>query len=362
MVIMALDHVRDYFHTSAFAFDPTDLSKTTAILFFTRWVTHFCAPGFVFLSGISIYLSLQRKSKKELSVFLLARGLWLVVVEIVVMRFALLFNFYFDVTVFGIIGVIGACMILLAALLHLSQRWLLIIALIILFGYHLVPMPVLTSVGFISLLPGHAVVISYPIIPWLAIMMLGYCAGQLYDSVHSIQHRKRLLIGLGAFALVLFCALRAINVFGDPTPWGVQKTSLFTLMSFLNVTKYPVSLLFSLVTIGGALIGLAFLEQTKIKLSSALMVFGRVPLFYFVLHFFVIHSVALIFFMLKTGKSWTDVDLHFDKSFGGITPEGGFSLGWVYLFWIALVIILYPVCKAYNHYKSTHSYRWLSYL
>lgn len=361
MVIMALDHVRDYFHTSAFVFDPTDLSKTTTLLFFTRWVTHFCAPGFVFLSGISIYLSLQRKLKKELSVFLLTRGLWLVVVEIVVMRFALLFNFYFDVTIFGIIGVIGACMILMAALLHLNQRWLLLLALIILFGYQLVPMPVLTSVGFISLLPGHSVVISYPIIPWLAIMMLGYCAGQLYDSAISIQKRKRLLIGIGVFALVLFCVLRGINVFGDPTPWRVQETSLFTLMSFLNVTKYPVSLLFSLITLGGALILLALLEQTKTKLPSVL-VFGRVPLFYFVLHFFVIHSVALIFFIVKTGKSWAEVDLHFDKSFGGITPEGGFSLGWVYLFWIALVLILYPVCKAYDRYKSMHSYTWLSYL
>jgi len=362
MVIMALDHVRDYFHTSAFVFDPTDLSKTTSILFFTRWVTHFCAPGFVFLSGISIYLSLQRRSKKDLSVFLLTRGLWLVIVEFVVMRFALLFNFYFDVTLFGIIGVIGACMILMAAFLHFNQRLLLGIALIILFGYHAIPIPVLTSIGFISILPGHALIVSYPIIPWLAIMMLGYCAGELYNSSISVQQRQRFLLGFAAFAWLLFCVLRWINVFGDPAIWSVQSTPGITFLSFLNVTKYPVSLLFSLLTLGGVLILLALLEQVKTKLSAAIMVFGRVPLFYFVLHFYVIHTVALIFFIWKTGKTWMEVDFHFDKSFGGITPEGGFSLGWVYLFWITLILLLYPVCKAYDRYKSTHSYTWLSYL
>lgn len=362
MVIMALDHVRDYFHTTAFVFDPTDLTKTSPILFFTRWVTHFCAPGFVFLSGISIYLSLQRKSKNELSVFLLTRGLWLVILEVVVMRFALLFNFYYDVTIFGIIGVIGACMILMAIFLHLPQRVLLVVGLIIIFSYHLVPIPVLTSVGFISLLPDHALVISYPIIPWLGIMMLGYCAGEFYSPSIQLEKRKQLLLGAGVIAILLFFVFRFVNVFGDPAPWSVQKNTLLTFLSFLNVTKYPVSLLFSLFTVGGVLILLALLELVKIKLSSPWMVFGRVPLFYFIIHFYLIHTVALILFIFKTGKTWTEVDFHFNKSFGGITPEGGFSLLWVYVFWILLVFILYPVCKAYDHYKSTHTYKWLSYL
>jgi len=362
MVIMALDHVRDYFHTTAFVFDPTDLSKTTPILFFTRWVTHFCAPGFVFLSGISIYLSLQRKSRRELSVFLLTRGLWLVIVELVVMRFAILFNFYFDVTIFGIIGVIGACMILMAALLYLHQKLLLLLGSVILFTYHLISIPVLTSVGFISLWPDHALVISYPVIPWLGIMILGYCAGEFYHPAIQTQRRKLLLFISGVTSIVLFFVLRFMNVFGDPAPWSVQERGLYTILSFLNVTKYPVSLLFSLITLGGALVLLAILEDKTTKLSRLCMVFGRVPLFYFVLHFFVIHTVALILFILETGKSWTEIDFHFSKSFGGITPEGGFSLFWVYVFWITLVFILYPVCKEYDRYKSTHSYPWLSYL
>jgi uncharacterized membrane protein len=362
MVIMALDHVRDYFHTTAFVFDPTDLSKTTPFLFFTRWVTHFCAPGFVFLSGISIYLSLQRKPKKELSVFLLTRGVWLVMVELVVMRFALLYNFYFDVTIFGIIGVIGACMMLMAVLLFLHLRLLLLLGLIILFSYHLIPVPVLTSVGFISLLPDHALVVSYPIVPWLAIMILGYCAGEFYRPDVHVRRRKFLLLSTGVMAILLFSVLRFMNVFGDPSPWRLQKNDLFTFLSFLNVTKYPVSLLFSMITLGGALILLALLEETKTKIGKLIMVFGRVPLFYFVLHFFLIHTVALIFFMIKTGKSFAEIDFHFSKSFGGITPEGGFSLFWVYVFWVVLVIILYPICKGYDRYKGTHTYRWLSYL
>lgn len=361
MVIMALDHVRDYFHSTTFVFDPTDLSKTTPILFFTRWITHFCAPGFVFLSGLSIFLSLQRKTKREASVFLLTRGLWLVVVEIVIMRFALLFNFYFDVTIFGIIGVIGACMIFMAGLLHLHARWLLAPGVIILSGYPFVPIPILTSVGLISLAPNHALIISYPVLPWLAIMMLGYCAGKFYNKTSS-QLRGKWLLGTGVAVVALFFVLRWINLFGDSAPWSVQSTSLFTLLSFLNVTKYPVSLLFSMITLGVVLIMLGLLEQAPTKRSSVLMVFGRVPLFYFILHFFIIHTVALVLFIITTVKTWAEMDFHFDKSFGGITPEGGFSLAWVYVFWIVLVLILYPVCKAYDRYKSTHTYKWLSYL
>ncbi len=361
MVIMALDHVRDYFHSTAFVFDPTDLSKTTPILFFTRWITHFCAPGFVFLSGLSIYLSLQRKTKRESSVFLLTRGLSLIVIEILVMRFALLFNFHFDVTIFGIIGVIGACMIFMAGLLHLPVRWLLALGVIILSGYPFVPIPILTSVGLISLTPNHALIISYPILPWLAIMMLGYCAGEFYKEASS-QLRVKLLLGTGVSVVTLFFVLRWINLFGDSAPWSVQSNSLFTLLSFFNVTKYPVSLLFSMITVGVLLIMLGLLEQTQPKPSSVLMVFGRVPLFYFILHFFIIHTVALIFFVITTGKAWTEIDFHFDKSFGGITPEGGFSLAWVYVFWIGLVLGLYPICKAYDRYKSSHNEKWLSYL
>jgi uncharacterized membrane protein len=192
--------------------------------------------------------------------------------------------------------------------------------------------------------------------------MFGYCAGGLYNPAIQVQRRTTLLLRLGTGAILFFCLLRFINVFGDPAPWSVQQNGLLTVLSFLNVTKYPVSLLFSMLTLGVILILLGILEQRRIKLSSPWIVFGRVPLFYFVLHFFIIHTVALLLFIIKTGKTWTEVDFHFDKSFGGITPEGGFSLFWVYVFWIALIVVLYPICNLYDRYKSTHNDKWLSYL
>ena len=363
MVIMALDHVRDFFHSTAFAFDPTDLTQTNPALFFTRWITHFCAPTFVFLSGTSIYISLQRKTKKELSRFLFTRGLWLVVLEIVVMRFAFLFNFYYDVTFLNVIWVIGVDMIVMAALIHLSYQITLILGLLIIFGYSFIgSIPILTGVGFYTLTPNHTLIESYPIIPWLGIMLLGYSLGKLYGNNFSPQRRKKILIQLGVAAILLFVALRLLNGYGDSRHWSEQKNTLLTVMSFLNVTKNPVSLLYALMTLGPVLILLSFIETARGGATKPLLVFGRVPLFYFVLHFYIIHASALVLFMYMTGKSFSEIDLHFPNSFGGITPEGGVTLPWVYVAWIIFIILLYPICKFYDCYKSTHKDWWLSYL
>jgi len=363
MVIMALDHVRDFFHNTALVFNPTDLTKTNEVLFFTRWVTHFCAPTFVFLSGASMYISLQRKTKKELSRYLLTRGLWLIFIEVVVIRFAFFFNFYYDITFLTIIWVIGADMVLMAALIHLSDRAALILGLVIISGYSLLgSIPILTGIGFYPITPSIAVIESYPILPWLGIMLLGYSAGRLFAPDYDAHKRKKILIQLGVTSIVLFVIIRFINVYGDSTPWTVQKDMMFTVISFLNVTKYPVSLLFALMTLGPMLIVLASLEGRQINVLKPVVVFGRVPLFYFVLHFFIIHAVALVLSLYITEKSFSEIDLHFDKSFGGITPEGGITLAWVYFVWIALVVALYPICKKYDRYKSTHKRWWLSYL
>lgn len=363
MVIMALDHVRDFFHNTAFVFEPTDLTKTNEVLFFTRWITHFCAPTFVFLSGTSIYISLQRKTKKELSRFLLTRGLWLIVLELTVMRFAFFFNFYYDVTFLIIIWVIGADMVLMAALIHLSDRFALALGLIIMFGYSFIgSIPILTGIGFYPITPNFALLESYPILPWLGIMLLGYSAGKLYARDFDAQRRRKILFQLGASAIVLFILLRFINSYGDTAPWSSQKNMVFNIMSFLNLTKYPVSLLFALMALGPVMIVLALLEKGNGTILKAVSVFGRVPLFYFILHFFLIHVAALILFMYMTGKSFSEIDLHFSESFGGITPEGGVTLPWVYVAWIILVIMLYPICKVYDRYKSTHKDWWLSYL
>jgi uncharacterized membrane protein len=364
MVIMALDHVRDYFHADAFVFDPTDMTKTNPALFFTRWVTHFCAPTFVFLSGTSIYLNLQRKSKKELSIFLATRGIWLIFLDAVLIRFGFFFNFYYDMTILTVLWVFGAAMLIMAALIWLYDWWLLILGLVILIGQHFLPLsiPGLTTRAVLSLSPAMTIIVAYPLLQWLAVMMVGYYFGRIYSGHIPKVIRQRRLIILGIAALVLFVIIRFINVYGDPAPWATQKNFVFTLMSFLNTSKYPPSFLFCLMTLGPLFILLAVTENVKASSLKFFYIFGRVPLFYFILHFYLAHALALVFYLAKTGKSFSEIDLHFNKSFGGITPEGGHSLLWVYIAWIAVVLICYPVCKWFNDYKTTRKQWWLSYL
>ena len=375
MVIMALDHVRDFYHFGAFSYNPTDMTTTTPALFFTRWVTHFCAPTFVFLAGTSIFLGTRRKSKKELSRFLLSRGLWLIFIEVVVVRFAFFFNFYYDLTILQVIWAIGVSMICMAGLIHFSPKIVLAIGLIIVFGHNItdawqlqptdsgyVIWALLRQTGFIQVSQHVAVLAFYPILPWLGIMILGFCMGQLYARGFDPVRRRKLLFQLGGVATALFIILRLINVYGDPAPWIDQKNALYTFMSFLNTTKYPVSLQYALMTLGPVLMLLSWLEKKEAPRLKPLIVFGRVPLFYFVIHFFLIHFTALLFFMNKTGTSFNGLDFHISKGFGGLTGENGYSLFWVYVAWVAIVVALYPLCRWYDKYKSTHANWWLSYL
>ena len=375
MVIMALDHVRDFYHVVAYSYNTTDMSTTTPALFFTRWITHFCAPTFVFLAGTSIFLSTRRKSKKELSRFLLSRGLWLILLEIVVVRFAFFFNFYYDLTILQVIWAIGASMVCMAGLIHLSQKIVLTIGLIIVFGHNItdawqlqptdsgyVIWALLRQTGFIQVSAQISVLAFYPLLPWLGIMILGYCLGQLYGRDFDPARRRKILLQLGLGATTLFIILRFLNVYGDPAAWSEQKNALFTFMSFLNTTKYPVSLLYALMTLGPVLMLLSWLEKKELAFLKPLIVFGRVPLFYFVIHFLLIHFTALLFFMNKTGTSFGGLDFHINKGFGGLTGENGYSLFWVYVAWIAIVVALYPLCRWYNKYKDTHRNWWLSYL
>lgn len=375
MVIMALDHARDFFYVGGYATDPTNLTATTPALFFTRWITHFCAPTFVFLAGTSIFLNLQKKTKKEMSGFLLSRGLWLIVLELVVVRFAIVFNFYYDVIFFQVIWVIGASMVCMAGLIHLHYKTILIIGLLIVFGHNITDAfrlqpgdslfavwTVLRQSGFVPLTESNTLFVIYPLVPWLGIMVLGFGLGKLYTGEYTKEDRRKLLLVLGSSAIALFVILRFINIYGDPAPWSVQENGVFTLLSFINTTKYPVSLLYTLITLGPVLIILALMEGINASILKPLNVFGRVPMFYYVLHFSLIHLISLLLFMNKTGKSLSEIDFHFSQSFGGITTEGGYSLGITYLLWFAVVIFLYPICAWYNRYKSTHRHWWLSYI
>lgn len=373
MIIMALDHVREYLHADAFLFSPVDLTKTTTALFFTRWITHYCMPTFVFLAGTAIYLSAQRKSKSELAKYLLWRGLMLIVIEFTIMRFIFYFNFYYDLTILSVFWLFGWCMILMAGLLYLSEAALLSIGLAILLLHDLsalvpvdttsvwfAPWTILFRAGFLPATPTVAFVSSYPIIPWLGVMLLGYSLGRWYRPSVAPENRKRWLIQAGVISILLFVVLRWINVYGDPAPWSTQPTSWYTVLSFLNATKYPVSLLFILMTVGPLLLLLAYLENIQSSALTAIQTIGRVPFFYFVMHFLLIHVAAVVINMINTGKSLSEIDFHASASLGGATAEGGISLAGVYFAWVILLIVMYPLCRWYNRVRSSGKYAWIT--
>lgn len=375
MIIMALDHVRDYFHADAFLYDPLDLEKTSVLLFFTRWITHFCAPVFMFLAGTSAFFVGQRKTKKELSVFLLKRGIWLVLLELTIVNFGWNFNFTFPNIYFIVIWALGISMIVLALLIHLPLRLILLIGIAIVAGHNLldnlhVKGDTLPAFGW-SLLhesnfffwQGKNVLIGYPVLPWIGIMTLGYCFGSLYTSNYDAAKRKKILIGLGLGAIALFFILRLGNIYGDAAHWSRQESTFMSFLAILKTSKYPPSLLYVLMTLGPALLFLAFTEKINTATSRVISVYGRVPMFYYLLHIFLIHLLAMLFTTLFTNNDWKvwilDQPLWFDESLKG----NGFSLGVVYLVWAFVVISLYPLCKWYDQYKQAHKEKWwLSYL
>jgi uncharacterized membrane protein len=375
MIIMALDHVRDYFHYGAFVNDPTDLKTTTAAIFFTRWITHFCAPVFMLLAGLSAFISGQHKSKKSLSIFLLKRGLWLIMLEIVVVDFGWFFNPHFPFLGLQVIWALGVCMIFLAGIIWLPPTVILISGFILVGAHNLldgvhVQGSGLDALGWGLLHERHryplgrfTVSSSYPIIPWIGLMALGYCLGSLYLPGYDAAKRKRVLIGLGFGSVLLFVMIRFINGYGDLNPWSVQSTAMFTLLSFLNLTKYPPSLDYLLMTIGPALLFLAYAEKPLNKVGRIISTYGRVPMFYYLLHIYFAHALAVLAAEL-TGFGWRSM-VNFLLGIHSVPAlsKYGFSLPVVYGIWIFIVVALYPACKWYDGYKTRHKGTWwLSYL
>jgi uncharacterized membrane protein len=384
MVIMALDHTRDFFHKAvveggaAVATNPTDLATTTPALFFTRWITHFCAPLFVFLAGTSAYLMGLKKTRSALSSFLIKRGLWLVIVEMLIITLGWTFNPLFNVIILQVIWAIGVSMIILGLLVWLPFTAIFIIGLIIVFGHNLLDYPQINNElkgGFWADLlyfsnfsvynidKSHFVFIVYAFLPWAGVMMLGYCFGKLFSPSINPERRKNIILYIGLGLFLLFLLLRFINQYGDPIPWSVQpRESIFTFLSFLNVNKYPPSLDFLLVTIGPGLIVLALLEGVRSRITDFFRVYGRVPMFYYILHFYILHSFVVIVFFIK-GYS-TDKIVTPNNPFLFRPDDFGFGLPGVYLVWLIVVLILYPLCQKYDRYKSMHVKEkwWLNYL
>ncbi len=311
MVIMALDHVRDFFHVGAMSFAADDLTKTTAALFFTRWITHFCAPTFMFAAGMGAFLWRQHAhTNRELSRFLLTRGLWLVLLEVTVMRLALNFSVSFRYPILLLVlWALGMSMIALAALVHLPARWLAVFSVAVIALHNCLDgirgsglWNVIHQPGAI-VYHGIVVVVGYPLIPWIAVMSAGFCFGQVL--LLEPATRRRILMRTGLALTVAFLVIRALNIYGNPVPWSTQNSGVFTMLSFLNCTKYPPSLDFLLMTLGPSLVALAWFDQLRLSATNPLVVLGRVPLFYFVVHFYVIHTAVVLAALLRYGTVWS---------------------------------------------------------
>jgi len=375
MVIMALDHVRDYFHYGSFFNDPTNLETTTPILFFTRFITHYCAPIFVFLAGTSAFLYGSKKTKGELFKFLFTRGLWLVFLEFVVNNLIWTFNLSYSFPIVQVIWAIGVSMVMLSFLIYLPKKVILGIGLLLVFGHNALDGIIMEGMSFQSIIwyflhqqqmlvygSDFIFLIQYPLIPWIGLMALGYCFGQLYSKDFDASIRKNWLLNMGFAAIGLFLLLRSLNIYGDLIPWTMQDTTAKTIMSFFNVTKYPPSLLYFCITLGPAMLFLYAFETTKNKLTDFFLIFGRVPLFYYFLHVLVIHALAIIG-MLIFGGNWHDMILDAEGFMNENLMSYGYSLFVVYCVWISVVLLLYPFCKKYMMYKATNKDKWwLSYL
>jgi uncharacterized membrane protein len=374
MIIMALDHVRDLMHVDSATQSPTNLATTTPLLFFTRWITHLCAPTFVFLAGSSAYLSFKSKNDIPSSRrFLLKRGLWLVLLEFVIVNFALFFDPGFHTLIFEVIATIGFGFVILSLLLKLSVRTITIIGLTIIFFHNLLTLipfgqasmtsrPILASLYEMAVFPlssGRILVIGYPPIPWLGIMLVGFASGKLFELPQD--KRRKIFLNIGGVALLLFVLLRFVNIYGDPSPWSSQRTAVYTFLSFMNVTKYPPSLLYCLVMLGIMFLILGFAEQEKNRIADLVLAYGKAPLFYFIIHLYLIHCLLIILLFLQ-GFHWADLSF---ASGGFGRPKGmtnGIPLWAVYLVWIGVVAVLYKPTAWFGRYKAAHKYWWLSYM
>jgi uncharacterized membrane protein len=377
MIIMALDHVRDFFHAGAMSFSPTDLTRTTPILFLTRWITHFCLPVFMFAAGMGVFFYGRSHTRGQLSRFLWTRGIWFIVLELTVMQLAYNFNLFWRFLILLLIlWIFGICLLAMAALVYVPMRWLVALSVAVILLHNCldgVRAQQFGSAAWIwnllhqpSVIPVHGklVLVTYTFVPWIAVMAAGYCFGQVFQL--EPLARRRIMLRLGLALVVAFAIVRTVNKYGDPSPWVHQKSTVFTVLSFLNCTKYPGSLDFLLMTLGPALLILAYFDQRTFRPANPLIVFGRVPMFYFILHFYLIHALAVLAAWLRYGGAAFHFMFNPLPSMGGpqemFPSPFGYSLGVVYGVWVLTMILLYPLCQWFANVKAGRRDWWLSYL
>jgi len=374
MIIMPLDHVRDLIHVDSLTQSPTNLATTTTLLFFTRWITHLCAPVFVFLAGTSVYRVLAKNQNVPfLRRFLITRGLCLIAIEFLVVNTILYFDPGFHTLLFEVIGTIGVGFVLLSFLLNIPVKYLGILALLIIFFNGLfIQIPfnegslwqqILSPLFQVSAFPvfaNHVLIIAYPIIPWFAIMLLGFSAGRFFDFAPGL--RNRTFVCTGILMLLVFLILRFTGLYGESNPWTNQSSFNLSLLSFLNISKYPPSLLFTLVTLGIMLILLAYTDRKKdSQLSKILTVYGKAPLFYFIVHFFIIHVILIIVLLLQ-GYRWSSLEFSSGTFGRPKSLESGLPLGYIFPIWIGVVWALYKPCKWFAELKHKSNAAWIKYL
>ncbi len=367
MILMALDHVRDFFGNSGF--NPTDPATTTIPLFFTRWITHFCAPVFFLLTGAGAYLSLGRKSKRELSRFLLTRGLWLIFLELTITRcLGWQFNFDYHLTLLLVLWALGWAMIVLSALVYLPAPVVTTFGVVMIATHNLFdsvqssnPLwSILHSPNFILNNPGRIIFVTYVLIPWIGVTAAGYGLGQIYSWPSARRKAFLLLLGIGLAAA--FVVLRGINLYGDPLPWSTQRSAAFTVLSFLNTTKYPPSLLYLLMTLGPALLFLWAVDGGTPRWLRPALIIGKVPMFYYLLHIPLIHLLAIAVCYARYGQMHWMFESPDLGNFPITKPPGwGYSLPIIYLVWAVVVIMLYPLCRWFAELRRRRSDAWLSY-
>jgi uncharacterized membrane protein len=367
MILMAIDHTRDFFGNSGF--NPTDPATTTIPLFFTRWITHFCAPTFFFLTGTGAFLARKRKTTSELSQFLFTRGLWLIFLELVVCRgFGWQFNFDYHVVLIFVLWALGCSMITLSALVYLPA-WAVTAFGVVLIACHNLFDSVTSTNALWSILhvpnvlvatPRFTLFVVYPLIPWVGVTAAGYGFGHIYGW--PAEQRRKFLLRLGLAAIAGFVLLRFINAYGDPAPWTVQRSPAFTVLSFLNTTKYPPSLLFLLMTLGPIMLFLRAVDGGTPHWLRPALIFGKVPMFYFLLHIPLIHLLAVAVCFARYGHVYWMFQSPNLNSFPFTPPPGwGYSLPIIYLIWLVVVLTLYPLCKWFAGVRQRRSDWWLSY-
>ena len=372
MILMALDHTRDFFGDAAVS--PTNLATATAPLFLTRWITHFCAPVFFLLTGTGAWLARGRRSTPDLSRFLLTRGLWLVVLEVTLARFFWQGNVDYRVTMLTVLWALGWAMIVLAPLVYLPAWVAAALGLALIVSHNLADgvqpaslgafapvWTILHSPGFVFTGEQHVVFVAYPLIPWIGVTALGYGIGRLFTI--EAARRRSLLLRAGLLVTASFALLRAINVYGDPLPWSAQHSTAFTVLSFLNTNKYPPSLLFLLMTLGPALLFLRAVDGRVPRLLQPALTIGRVPMFYYLLHIVVLHLLAILASFVRYGAIHWMFESPGLGQFPVTQPPGWPApLPMVYVAWMTVVLVLYPCCRWYAALKARRTDAWLSYL